>query len=315
MLSYLVRRIVLLVFVLFGVSIITFALMHVIPGDRARLVAIYRWGYDDFSSRELNKVRQEIGVDIPFYRQYAWWLGRAVRGDLGYSLVTKRSVTAEILARVPATLELATAGFLLTVLIALPLGIACARRPSSWFDNLVMTGSLVGVAMPNFWLGLLLILIFSLTLNLLPVAGGGGPAHLILPAVTLGAGMAAVSTRIVRASLLEVLEQEYIAMARIKGLGEGTVLRRHALRNALIPVVTVLGLQLNHLIGGTVIVENVFGRPGVGQLIVEAIESRDLPVLQGGVLFLAFCFALVNLLIDLSYTFLDPRIRYGGSDG
>ncbi|MBE0467485.1 MAG: ABC transporter permease [Candidatus Desulforudis sp.] len=315
MLAYLVRRIILLVFVLLGVSVITFALMHVVPGDHARLVAMYRYGYDDFSAAELSVVRQEIGADMPLHRQYGWWLGHVVRGDLGHSLVTGRPVTAEILVRVPATLELAAAALLFTVLIALPLGIICARRPSSWLDNLVMSGSLVAVAMPNFWLGLLLILVFSLVLDVLPVAGSGSLAHLVLPAFTLGAGMAAVSTRIVRASLLEVLVQDYIATARIKGLSERAVLWRHALRNALIPVVTILGLQLNHLVGGTVIVESVFGRPGVGQLIVETISSRDLPVLQGCILFSAFSFALINLLVDLSYTVLDPRIRYGGGNG
>lgn len=313
MFTYLLRRICLLVFVLWGVSVLTFTLMYLIPGDRAQLVAIYRWGYDDLSDRELASLRREIGEDIPFLQQYARWLGRVARGDLGYSFITGRPVIKEILARVPATLELAAAAFFFVVLIALPLGIACARRPGSWWDNLVMVGSLIGVAMPDFWLGLLLILIFSLTLDLLPVAGSGGLAHLVLPAFTLGAGMAAVSTRLVRASLLEVLAQDYITMARIKGVGEGEVLRRHALRNALIPVFTVLGLQLNHLIGGTVIVENVFGRPGVGRLMVEAIASRDLPVLQGAVLFLAFSFAAINLLVDISYTLLDPRIRYGGA--
>ncbi|TDA64039.1 MAG: ABC transporter permease [Clostridia bacterium] len=315
MFTYLLRRICLLVFVLWGVSVLTFTLMYLLPGERARLVAIYRWGYDDLSAKELATLRREIGEDLPFPQQYAWWLGRVARGDLGYSFVTGRPVAAEILARVPATLELAVAAFFFAALTAVPLGIACARRPGSWWDNLLMTGSLIGVAMPNFWLGLLLILIFSLTLDLLPVAGSGGLAHLVLPAFTLGAGMAAVSTRLVRASLLEVLAQDYITMARTKGLGEGEVLWRHALRNALIPVFTVLGLQLNHLVGGTVIVENVFGRAGVGQLMVEAIASRDLPLLQGVVLFLAFCFAGVNLLVDISYTFLDPRIRYGGAKG
>lgn len=314
-LSYLTRRIILLILVLLGVSVITFTLMHVVPGDHVRLVAMYRYGYDDFSTQELDVVRQEIGADMSLCRQYAWWLGQVVRGNLGYSTVTGRPVVAEILARVPATLELAVAGLLFTVLIALPLGIICARRPSSWLDNLIMTGSLIGVAIPNFWLGLLLILVFSLVLDVLPVAGSGSLAHLVLPAFTLGTGMAAVSTRIVRASLLEVLVQDYIATARIKGLSERVVLWRHALRNSLIPVVTILGLQLNHLIGGTVIVESVFGRPGVGQLIVETISSRDLPVLQGCILLSAFSFALVNLLIDISYTILDPRIRYGGSNG
>lgn len=301
-----------LFFILFGVSFITFLLMHIIPGDHAQLVAIYRYGFDDYSVQELSSVRKDIGAELPLHRQYLWWIGHVVQGDLGCSLITRRPVAQEILVRLPATLELAAFSIAITVLIALPLGILAARRPYSRLDNFTMTGSLIGAAIPNFWLGLLLILTFSLTLGVLPVAGSGSFAHLILPAFTLGTGMAAVSTRIVRASLLEVLEQDYVATARAKGLGEGAVLWRHALRNALIPVVTVLGLQLNHLIGGTVIVETVFARPGVGKLIVDAIESRDIPILQGCVLFLAVSFSLINLIVDISYAFLDPRIRYEG---
>ncbi|MFZ5648921.1 MAG: nickel ABC transporter permease [Bacillota bacterium] len=312
MLKYIARRLALLFFILFGVSFITFLLMHIIPGDHAQFVAIYRYGLDDYSAQELSFVRKDIGADLPLYRQYLWWISHVIQGDLGYSFITRRPVAGEILVRIPATLELAAFSIAITVLIALPLGILAARRPYSRLDNFTMIGSLIGVAIPNFWLGLLLILTFSLTLGILPVAGSGSLAHLVLPAVTLGTGMAAVSTRIVRASLLEVLEQDYVATARAKGLGEGAVLRRHALRNALIPVVTVLGIQLNHLIGGTVIVETVFARPGVGKLIVDAIESRDIPVLQGCVLFLAASFSLVNLMVDISYAFLDPRIRYEG---
>ncbi len=312
MLNYVARRLLLLVFILFGVALITFLLMHVVPGDHAQLVATYRYGFDDFSTDELKAVQEDIGADQPLHRQFILWLNHVLRGDLGYSFISGRPVTAEILARVPATLELATFSFLITVLIAFPLGIVSARRPYSWLDNIAMVSSLIGVAIPNFWLGLLLILVFSLTLGLLPVAGSGDLAHLILPSITLGSGMAAVSTRLIRASLLDVLEQDYIATARSKGLGEGVVFRRHALRNALIPVVTVLGLQLNHLIGGTVIIETVFARPGVGKLIVDAIQARDMPVLQGCVLFLALTFSMINLLVDISYAFLDPRIRYGG---
>jgi len=312
MLKYVARRLLLLVFILFNVTLITFLLMHVVPGDHAQLVATYRYGFDDFSTEVLNAVREDIGTDQPLHRQFIWWLNHVLRGDLGYSFISQRPVTAEILARVPATLELAAFSFLITVLIAFPLGIVSARRPYSWLDNIAMVSSLIGVAIPNFWLGLLLILVFSLTFGLLPVAGSGDLAHLILPGITLGSGMAAVSTRLIRASLLDVLEQDYIATARSKGLGEGAVFRRHALRNALIPVVTVLGLQLNHLIGGTVIIETVFARPGVGKLIVDAIQARDMPVLQGCVLFLALTFSFINLFVDISYAFLDPRIRYGG---
>lgn len=312
MLNYVARRLLLLVFILISVTLITFLLMHVVPGDHARLVATYRYGFDDFTTEELESVRKDIGIDQPLYQQYIWWLNHVLRGDLGYSFISKRPVTSEILVRLPATLELAAFSFLVTLFIAFPLGIISARRPYSWLDNIAMAGSLVGVAIPNFWLGLLLILIFSLTLGLLPVAGSGSLTHLILPGITLGAGMAAISTRLIRASLLDVLEQDYISTARAKGLAEGIVFRRHALRNALIPVITVLGLQLNHLIGGTVIIETVFARPGVGKLIVDAIEARDMPILQGCVLFMAFAFSLINLLVDISYALLDPRIRYNG---
>ena len=315
MLSYCVKRLALLVFVLFGVTVITFLLMQVIPGDKALLVAINKYGSYDFSEQELAVLRNDIGVNLSLCRQYFWWLDHVVQGDFGYSFVSGRPVANEILVRLPATFELAVTGFLFTVAVAFPLGIITPRHPYSLFDNLTMMGTMTITSVPNFWLALLLILVFSLRLDLLPVAGSGTLAHMVLPAVTLGSGMAAVTTRLVRVSMLEVLANDYIAMARSKGLTEQAVLWRHALPNALIPVVTVLGYQFSHLIGGTVITETIFAFPGVGKLIVDSILARDIPVLQGCVLFLAVTYSIVNLLVDISYTFLDPRIRYkGGKD-
>lgn len=315
MFTYCVKRVALLVFVLLGVSVITFLLMQVIPGDKALLVAINKFGSYDFSERELAVLRNDLGINLSLGRQYLLWLRNALQGNFGLSLVTGRPVADEIMVRLPATFELAAAGFLFTAVLALPLGIITSRHPNSLFDNIIMLGTMTITAVPNFWLALLLILLFALKLDIFPVTGSGSLAQLVLPAVTLGSGMAAVAARLVRASMLEVLANDYIATARSKGLAEQAVLWRHALPNALIPVVTVLGYQFNHLIGGTVITETIFAYPGVGKLIVDSILARDLPVLQGCVLFLAVTYSLVNLLVDISYAFLDPRICYkGGTD-
>jgi peptide/nickel transport system permease protein len=219
-------------------------------------------------------------------------------------------VLDEILTRLPATVELAIAGMLVSLIIAIPVGIISATKQYSIVDNVSMLGALLGVSMPNFWLGLLLILLFSLHLGWLPVFGRGGIEHLILPAITLGTGMAAITTRLVRSSMLEVLRQDYIRTARAKGLNEKTVIGKHALKNALIPVVTVVGLQFGFLLEGAVIVEVIFAWPGMGRLLVDSIFARDFHVIQGCVLFIAVMFVLFNLLVDISYAYIDPRIRY-----
>jgi peptide/nickel transport system permease protein len=250
-----------------------------------------------------------MGFDQPVHIQYLRWLGRAVRGDFGTSLRYAKAVFPLILERMPATLELAVAAQVFALALALPLGVLAAVRRNSVIDGLTMLGALIGQSMPGFWLGLMLVLIFGVALKLLPISGREGPRSLILPAITLGTFFLARDTRLVRSSMLEVLGWDYITTARSKGLREGTVLWRHALRNALIPLVTIVGMDFGALLAGTVVTETVFAWPGVGRLIYMAINQRDFPLIQAAVFLIAVIFVITNLLVDLSYTYLDPRIR------
>lgn len=309
MLTYIIRRIGLMVFILLGVSVITFSMMHFVPGDPAEVIAIKRYG-EEVTAETIEHVRAELGLDQPVPVQYLRWLTSVLQGELGYSFRTDRPVLDEILTRLPATIQLALAGMLVALIIAIPVGIISATRQYSTVDNLSMFGALLGVSMPNFWLGLLLILFFSVYLGWLPVFGRGGIEHLVLPAITLGTGMAAITTRLIRSSMLEVLGQDYIQTARAKGLKERIVIYKHALKNALIPVVTIVGLQFAALLEGAVIVEVIFAWPGIGRLLVDSIFARDFMLIQGCILFIAAMFVLVNLLVDISYAYLDPRIRY-----
>ncbi|MCL0042292.1 ABC transporter permease [Thermodesulfovibrionales bacterium] len=309
MLTYIIRRIGLMVFIMLGVSVITFSMIHLVPGDPAEVIATERYG-EEITAETIEHVRRELGLDQPVYVQYARWLINVLQGDLGYSFRTDRPVLDEILTRLPATLQLALAGMLVALIIAIPVGIVSATRQYSAVDNLSMFGALLGVSMPNFWLGLLLILFFSVHLGWLPVFGHGGIEHLILPAVTLGTGMAAITTRLIRSSMLEVLKADYIRTARAKGLKEKVVIYKHALKNAMIPVVTIVGLQFASLLEGAVIVEVIFAWPGIGRLLVDSIFARDFMLIQGCILFIAAMFVLVNLLVDISYAYLDPKIRY-----
>lgn len=310
MLKYIARRLAMLIVVVIGVTLITFTMMHLAPGDPAELTAIARYGLENLTAENIEYIRVTEGLDAPLYIQYLRWLGRTVRGDLGYSLVTGDPVQEEILLKLPTTFQLALAALCVSLLIAVPAGIISAVRQHSPLDYLTMTGALLGVSMPNFWLGLLLILLFAVTLKWLPVYGYGGLRHMILPAVTLGMGMAAITTRLTRSSLLHVLEQDYIITARSKGLPERKVVFGHALKNSLIPVITIVGLQIGHLLEGTVIVESIFAWPGLGKLLVDSIFARDFSMIQGCVFLFAILFVLVNLLVDILYVYLDPRIRY-----
>jgi peptide/nickel transport system permease protein len=309
MLTYIIRRIGLMIFILLGVSIITFFVMYIVPGDPAEIIAIEQFGVE-VTRETIECVRIKYGLDRPVYIQYFHWLINILQGDFGYSYRTDRPVLNEILARLPATIQLAIAGTILSLTIAIPIGVISATKQYSVIDNLSMTGALIGVSMPNFWLGLLLILFFSLYLGWLPVFGRGGIEHLILPAITLGTGMAAITTRLTRSSMLEVIRQDYITTAKAKGLSEKVIIWNHALKNALIPVVTVIGLQFGGLLEGAVIVETIFAWPGVGRLLVDSIFARDFAMVQGCVFFMAIIYALVNLMVDISYAYLDPRIRY-----
>ncbi|MGB2842751.1 MAG: nickel ABC transporter permease [Halobacteriota archaeon] len=309
MLKYILKRLLLVFVVVLGVTVVTFSAMHLAPGDPAEMIAVARYG-EDLTQEEIEWVRATEGLDAPVYIQYLGWLEHVLRLDLGKSLITYEDVLGEILTRIPATLELAISSLILSLLIALPTGIISAIRKNTIVDNACMTGALLGVSMPNFWLGLLLIWLFALSLGLLPSFGYGSIKHLILPTITLGTSMAAITTRLTRSSMLDVLNQDYIVTAKAKGLDERTILLKHALKNAMLPVITFVGLQLGFLLGGAVIVETIFAWPGIGRLLVDSIYARDFALIQGCVLFIAVIFALSNLAVDILYAYLDPRIRY-----
>lgn len=299
--------------ILFGVSLITYLLMFITPGDPARMALRARDGIAP-TNAEVEQFRAEQGLDEPLAVQYVDWLWHAMHGDLGQSWVRDRAVSDLLLQRIGDTAELAAAAMVIALLIAVPAGIASAVHRNQLPDYVSQVGSLLGVSMPNFWLGYLLILVFALgvpydSLGVFPVAGAGTVEQLVLPAVTLGTGVAAIITRLLRSSMLEVLNEEYIRTARSKGLRERIVVYKHALRNALIPVVTIAGLQLGYLLNGAVIVEIVFARPGLGQLIIDSLFQRDYPVMQGTTLLVAVMFVGVNFLVDVSYRYIDPQIQ------
>lgn len=296
-----------------GVSIITFGLINLAPGDPAEL--ILRYGGVEPAKEAVEALREELGLNDPLHIQYGRWLWNMFHLDLGKSFRTGQPVAEEILSRFPATLELAGAALAFMILIALPAGILSALYRHAFIDHLSRIFALFGASLPGFWLGLMLIFFFAVKLELLPVMGRGEPQQLVLPAITLGFGLAAVYARILRAGMLDVLGQDYIRVARAKGLKEEWVIGRHALKNALLPAVTLFGMSFGHLLGGAVVVETIFAWPGVGQFAVESIFNRDYPVIQGYALFMSVIFVLANLLVDLSYVILDPRIRLeGGSN-
>jgi peptide/nickel transport system permease protein len=291
--------------VLLGVSLVVFSMMYFTPGDPARLIL-----GETASETEVRELREEMGLNDPFLLQYGRYLKKAVfEGDLGTSYVTGRPVVTEIVARFPTTMLLAVLSVCISVLIGIPTGIISATRQYSIFDNLAMILALVGVSMPNFWQGLVLIIVFSLHLGWLPASGFYGPAYWILPALTIGTSTAATITRMTRSSMLEVIRQDYIRTARAKGQTELVVILKHALKNALIPIITVIGLQLGRGLGGAILTESIFSIPGLGKLMVDSIKARNYPVVQGGVLFIAVMFSFINLLVDVLYAYADPRIK------
>jgi peptide/nickel transport system permease protein len=299
------RRLASAIPVLIGVSLIVFLMMRLLPGDVAQLI-LSDWGA---SRDQVEQLREQLGLNDPLWLQYYNFATRALQGDLGRSVHTNRPVLAEVLSQFPSTIELTLAAVGFAVLLGVPLGTIAALRHNSALDNSSMLISLVGVSMPCFWLGLLLFFTLSLTLGWFPATGRGGMERLVLPAVTLGFIAAATIARLVRSSMLEVLRQEYVLVAHAKGLSGWAVIWRHAMRNALIPVITIVGLQFGNLLAGAVIVETVFTRPGLGRLTITAILGKDFTLVQGAILFTATVYIVVNLLVDLSYSFIDPRIR------
>ena len=307
MTRYISSRLLVTIPVVFGVSLAVFSMLFLIPGDPVKMML------SEFATNpeQIARMRAQLHLNEPFAEQFGRFVWGAVRGDLGSSIRDRRPVTTEILEVLPATLQLSLAALVLAAALGIALGIIAAVHQNSWWDLGSMVVALVGVSVPSFWLGLLLIFLFSLRLEWLPATGGGGLDHLLMPAFALGLGAAAIIARLTRSSMLEVLRTEYMTTARAKGLGGPSVVLRHGLLNALIPIITIFGLQFGSLLAGTVIIETVFGRPGVGRLLVNAVLNKDFPLVQGIVLFVAACYVLINLAVDVVYAAVDPRIRYG----
>lgn len=301
---YLIRRLLLTIPVLLGVATLVFSLIHFIPGDPAQAML-----GEGAAPEDVAQLRERLGLDRPLLVQYGSFLKGLTRGDLGVSLRNDQPVTQQILERMPATAELALASMAVAVVIALPLGIIAAVWRGTAIDHSAMTLSLVGISVPNFWLGPLLAIVFAVELGWLPVGGRGTLAHLVLPAATLGAALAAILARMTRASLLEELREPYVLAARAKGVSRSRAVLHHAFRNSLIPIVTILGLQFGVVLTGAVITETIFAWPGIGRLLIQSISFRDYPTVQGCVLLIAVTYVGVNLITDLTYGFLDPRIR------
>jgi peptide/nickel transport system permease protein len=315
--EYLLRRLLLLIPTILGVTLVVFLMMRFIPGD-----PVTNMMGENYSEEDARQLRHELGLDQPLVVQYGKWLLLLLRGDWGRSILTNRPVLTDVLYRLPVSLELIVLSMLLSLLIALPAGIIAAVRPNTWQDYSAMMVSMAGVSIPEFFLGVLLFLLFALVLRWFPVSGyiplldspEGNLWHMVLPMIALGFPRAALLTRLMRATLLEVLKLEYVTTARAKGLGENPVVLKHALRNALIPTLTVAGLQVGFLIGGAIVVETVFAVPGIGSFGIDAIIKRDYPQVQAFVLVGAFVFVLANLTVDLLYAVIDPRIHYGHGD-
>jgi len=305
MLNYIIKRLFSTVPVLIGISLLLFFMLRMLPGDPAQVLAGQM-----ATPEEIENIRQQLGLDRPIYEQYAAYLIRLARLDLGRSARTQNPVTQEIWARLPNTLLLAVVAITLACLFGIPAGIISAVRPYSWIDYLVTTSALFGMSMPVFWLGLMLVVVFAVILKWLPAGGTGSWQHVILPSITLAAFVVAFIARMTRSTMLETLSQDFTTTARSKGLQERVVVIKHAFKNAMIPIITVVGLQFGLLLGGAVLTETVFAWPGLGRLIVDSILARDYPVIQGAILIFGLLYIMVNLVVDLIYALVDPRIRY-----
>jgi peptide/nickel transport system permease protein len=305
MLRYILRRLVAAIPTLVGVATVVFLLLRLLPGDPARVIAGLL-----ASEEDVERIRRGLGLDQPVLVQYGVFMGRLLQLNLGTSARTSQPVTVEVLDRLPSTMQLAVISVLLALVVGIVAGVVAARSHGTVVDYLVSALTLVGVSMPVYWLGLMLIVVFAINLRLLPAAGSDQPTSFVLPSLTLASFSVALIARMTRSSMLEVLRQDYVRTARAKGLRDRAVVFRHALKNALLPVLTVIGLQFGTLLGGAVLTETVFGWPGIGQLLIESIFARDYPVVQGIVLTVSVLFILVNLVVDLLYGCVDPRIRY-----
>ena len=304
---YLFQRLLLFFPTLLGSLTLVFFLVHLIPGDPVEVML-----GETVSSADKEGLRRAMGLDLPIGTQYLRFLRALAQGDLGRSLYQQGGVAELVFSRLPATIELTLSAMGVALLIAFPLGILAAVKKNRWADRGALLFSLLGLAMPNFWLGPLLMIVFSIGLGWLPVSGRGGPQHLILPSFTLGMVMASILIRMIRSSLLEAINEDYIRTARAKGVSERKIWLKHALRNSLLPVITILGLQFGALLAGSIITETIFAWPGIGRLTIQAIQTRDYPLAQGCILVISTSYLVVNLLTDILYRLVDPRVSYGG---
>lgn len=305
MFSFLLSRFISFLIVILGVVSLVFLLIHIVPGDPIQVIL-----GESATTADQQALRELLGLDKPLFEQWYSYIFQLLQGNLGTSLLSKEPIVDMLWQRIPATVELAIAGLLVAVLIAIPLGCLAAIRQDTVYDHSAMLFSLLGVSIPNFWLGPLFILLFSVTLGWLPISGRESWQSLILPALTLGTALAAILARMVRATVLEVLHEDYIRTARAKGVKESNVIIHHALRNAALPIITILGLQLGALLAGAVITETIFAWPGIGQLTIESIQKRDYSVVQACVLLISLTYVIVNAFTDVVYAWLDPRVRY-----
>jgi peptide/nickel transport system permease protein len=307
MIKYLIKRILYTIPVVIGVTILVFLMLHFIPGDPVMVLT----GGTRVTKEQMAQIRENLGLNDPLPVQYGKFIWNALHGDLGRSMRTNRPVIQDIMERFPSTIQLALASVIIAIILGVSMGILAALNQNTWIDTLCTTLALTGVSIPVFWLGLMLLFLFSIKLGWFPSIGQGGLNRLILPAFTLGWMSAGIISRLMRSSMLEVIRMDYVVVARAKGLKEQAIIIRHALPNALIPVVTIVGLQFGNLLAGSVITEKVFARQGIGQLIVDGILQKDFLVVQGAILVTATMYVLVNLLVDITYAFIDPRIRAG----
>ncbi|SED06546.1 nickel ABC transporter permease [Paenibacillus sp. GP183] len=305
MVNYIIKRVLQMIPTLIGVSILIFILIHSVPGDPARMIA-----GNDASEQDVQILRERLGLNQPLYIQYGKYVTRLLQGDLGTSLRSDRPVLQEIMNRFPTTLTLTVMAIIIMILVGLFAGILSATKPNSKRDNAMMMFSLFGISMPIFWLGLMLILLFSYYLKIFPSGGNGGFIYFILPAVAIGLSSSAILARLTRSSILEIIFQDFVRTARAKGVKERVVIFKHTLKNALIPIITIIGLEFGQMLGGAVIAETVFSMNGLGRFVIQSIQYRDYPAIQGCVLFIAGMFVLINLIVDLCYSLVDPRVRY-----
>ncbi|RGZ01522.1 ABC transporter permease [Clostridium sp. AM58-1XD] len=306
MASYILKRLGQTVLVLFGISLITFILLQVVPGDPVALMLEKR-----ADPATIERIRHEMGLDLPLYVQYFNFIKGAIHLDFGTSYFTKEVVTVALFRCFKVTLKLASMSFIFAVVIGIPCGMVAAIFRGKWVDSALMTLSIIGVSAPSFWFAILLQIFFGLKLDLLPISGFETPIYFILPSIALGARYAGSIARITRTSMLDVVRQDYIRTARAKGVKEKIVIMKHALKNAMIPIITLVGTELGYMLTGSMLIEKVFSIPGIGKLAVDSMANRDLPLLEGTVMYIAFIFVMVNLIVDISYAFIDPRIRYG----